>query len=129
MMQAADITVVIPVYNGAAYLAQAVDSVRRQTRLPCRIVLVDDGSTGPVGTTGDDKPSATTTTEKPSPDKTTTTTADVVTEKTPDQVRVLVLNGGAIAGAAGTMSTSLTEKGYTNQPLGPGQGIPKLGDP
>jgi glycosyltransferase involved in cell wall biosynthesis len=44
-MQAADITVVIPVYNGAAYLAQAVDSVRRQTRLPGRIVLVDDGST------------------------------------------------------------------------------------
>ncbi len=77
--------------------------------------VVDHGSTGPVGTTGDDKPSATTTTEKPSADKTTTTTADVVQEKTPDQVRVLVLNGGAIAGAAGTMSTSLTEKGYTNQ--------------
>jgi glycosyltransferase involved in cell wall biosynthesis len=42
---AADITVIIPVYNGALYLAESVDSVRRQTCPPGRIVLVDDGST------------------------------------------------------------------------------------
>jgi len=41
----ADLTVVIPVYNNAAYLAEAVGSVRRQTRPPRRIVVVDDGST------------------------------------------------------------------------------------
>jgi len=37
-------TVVIPVYNGAQYLAEAVDSVRRQTFASCEIVIVDDGS-------------------------------------------------------------------------------------
>lgn len=42
---AADITVIIPVYNGALYLAESVDSVRRQTCRPERIILVDDGST------------------------------------------------------------------------------------
>jgi glycosyltransferase involved in cell wall biosynthesis len=40
-----DLTVVIPAYNNAAYLTEAVESVRRQTRPPRRIVLVDDGST------------------------------------------------------------------------------------
>lgn len=40
-----DLTVVIPVYNNAAYLAEAVESVRRQTCPPRRIILVDDGST------------------------------------------------------------------------------------
>ncbi|HSE73202.1 MAG TPA: glycosyltransferase family A protein [Dongiaceae bacterium] len=42
---AADITVVIPVYNGAPYLAESVESVRRQSCAPGRIILVDDGST------------------------------------------------------------------------------------
>lgn len=40
-----DLTVVIPAYNNAAYLIEAVESVRRQTRPPRRVVLVDDGST------------------------------------------------------------------------------------
>ncbi len=40
-----DLTVVIPVYNNAAYLTEAVESVRRQTRPPRRIILIDDGST------------------------------------------------------------------------------------
>jgi glycosyltransferase involved in cell wall biosynthesis len=44
-LSAADITVVIPVYNGARYLAEAVESVRRQSCPPGRIILVDDGST------------------------------------------------------------------------------------
>lgn len=40
-----DLTVVIPAYNNAGYLAEAVESVRRQTRPPRRIIIVDDGST------------------------------------------------------------------------------------
>jgi glycosyltransferase involved in cell wall biosynthesis len=40
-----EISVVIPVYNGASYLAEAVESVRRQSCPPNRIILVDDGST------------------------------------------------------------------------------------
>ncbi len=39
------VSVVIPVYNGAAYLGEAVESVRRQTWGPTEIVIVDDGST------------------------------------------------------------------------------------
>lgn len=42
---ASDITVVVPIYNGARYLAEAVESVWRQTSLPGRIILIDDGST------------------------------------------------------------------------------------
>ena len=76
--------------------------------------IVDDGSTGPIGSAGDGTPAATTTTDKPSPGKTTTTVA-MAPAKSPDQVRVLVLNGGAAAGSAGTLSDLLKQKGYTNQ--------------
>src|SRR5512145_2272766 len=44
-LSASDITVVVPVYNGARYLAEAVESVWRQTCPPGRIILIDDGST------------------------------------------------------------------------------------
>ena len=44
-LSASDITVVVPVYNGARYLAEAVESVWRQTCPPGRVILVDDGST------------------------------------------------------------------------------------
>jgi len=37
-------TVVIPVYNGAKYLAEAVASVKRQSHGAIEIVIVDDGS-------------------------------------------------------------------------------------
>lgn len=37
-------TVIIPAYNYAHYLPRALDSVYRQTLLPVRIVVVDDGS-------------------------------------------------------------------------------------
>lgn len=39
------ISVIIPVFNGEAFLAEAVASVRRQAYSPLEIVIVDDGST------------------------------------------------------------------------------------
>jgi glycosyltransferase involved in cell wall biosynthesis len=38
------ISVVIPVFNGAAYVTQAIESVLDQTLLPAEVVVVDDGS-------------------------------------------------------------------------------------
>jgi hypothetical protein len=56
-----------------------------------------------------------TTTTRPAP-TTTTSTVPTTPMKTPDQLRVLVLNGGAPTGAANTMRTDLQQVGYTNQP-------------
>ncbi len=39
------ISVIIPVYNGANYLAEAIASVRTQTLTPLELIVVDDGST------------------------------------------------------------------------------------
>lgn len=39
------ISVIIPVYNGAAFLADAIASVRVQTYRPIELIVVDDGST------------------------------------------------------------------------------------
>jgi hypothetical protein len=58
------------------------------------------------------QPKTTTTVKKPS---TPTSTVPQAAVKTPAELRVIVLNGGAPAGAAGTMSTSLKQKNYTNQ--------------
>jgi hypothetical protein len=74
--------------------------------------VVDDGSTGPVAS--DDTRGSTTTTEATAPNETTTTTA-ATPPKTPDQLRVLVLNSGAPAGSARAMRDALVEKGYSNQ--------------
>lgn len=39
------VSVVVPVFNGAHFLAQAIESVRRQVSVPTEIIIVDDGST------------------------------------------------------------------------------------
>lgn len=66
------VTTIIPVYNRAAMLRAAVDSVLAQTHRPVEIVIVDDGST-------DDTPAA----------------ADALAQQHPDVIRVIHQpNGG-----------------------------------
>ncbi len=40
-----DLTILMPVYNALPYLAEAVESIRRQTLTDWRFLIVDDGST------------------------------------------------------------------------------------
>ena len=77
---------------------------------------VDTSTAGPSTTLV--KPAKTTTTTAQGPPKTTTTvtTSPATPAKTPDQLKVLVLNGGAPTGAANTLRTKLLQVGYTNQP-------------
>jgi len=44
-MAAPVVTALMPVYNGAAYLAEALDSILRQTLAELELLVVDDGST------------------------------------------------------------------------------------
>jgi glycosyltransferase involved in cell wall biosynthesis len=39
------VSAIIPVYNGAAFLAEAIESILRQAYEPLEIIVVDDGST------------------------------------------------------------------------------------
>lgn len=39
------ISVIIPVYNGEKYLAEAIDSIQKQAYSPIEIIVIDDGST------------------------------------------------------------------------------------
>jgi hypothetical protein len=75
-----------------------------------------DTSTAGSSTTSA-KPAKTTTTLQGPPKTTTTvTTLPATPAKTPDQLKVLVLNGGAPTGAAKSLRTTLLQVGYTNQP-------------
>jgi glycosyltransferase involved in cell wall biosynthesis len=44
------VSVIIPVYNGEAFLAEAVESIQRQDYHPLEIIIVDDGSTDGTAT-------------------------------------------------------------------------------
>jgi len=44
----ADVTVVIPVHNGATHLAAAIESALAQSVKPASVIVVDDGSTDPT---------------------------------------------------------------------------------
>lgn len=39
------VSVIIPVYNGEAFLAKAVESIQQQAYQPLEIIIIDDGST------------------------------------------------------------------------------------
>ena len=43
--QSAEVTVVVPVYNYARYVVEALDSVHHQTLVPLDLIVVDDAST------------------------------------------------------------------------------------
>ena len=40
-----DVAVVVPAFNAADYLGEALDSIAAQTRPPVEVVVIDDGST------------------------------------------------------------------------------------
>jgi len=42
---AASVSVIIPVYNAAPWLAETIESVLGQSQPPCQVIVVDDGST------------------------------------------------------------------------------------
>ncbi len=39
------VSVIIPVYNGETYIAEAVESINRQNHEPLEVIIIDDGST------------------------------------------------------------------------------------
>jgi hypothetical protein len=78
---------------------------------------VDTNSAGAPASSST-KPKTTTTRKKTTtttPQGSTTTVASAPV-KTPAQLRIIVLNGGAPSGTAGTLSANLKTAGYTNQP-------------
>lgn len=48
-MQSQPTSVIIPVYNGEKYLAEAIASIARQSKPALEIVVIDDGSTDATG--------------------------------------------------------------------------------
>jgi LytR cell envelope-related transcriptional attenuator len=76
--------------------------------------VVDPGKAGPVAGRQPTATTSTTSTTSPHTRKTTPTTKTTLV-KTPAKLRLLVLNAGAPAGSAGTVSTTLHSHGYTNQ--------------
>jgi glycosyltransferase involved in cell wall biosynthesis len=49
MTEASAVSAVIPVYNGDAYVSDAIRSVLSQSRLPIECLVIDDGSTDATG--------------------------------------------------------------------------------
>ena len=49
-METAVITIIVPGYDVAEYVTDALDSLRRQTRTDWVAILIDDGSTDATGT-------------------------------------------------------------------------------
>lgn len=75
-----------------------------------------DTSNARSPTTHPKTPAKTTTTQRRRNETTTTTTLPAAPPKSPAQLKVIVLNGGAPTGAAAQMRTKLQQVGYTNQP-------------
>jgi glycosyltransferase involved in cell wall biosynthesis len=50
------VSVIIPVYNGAAFLAEALESVRSQDYQPLEVIVADDGSTDATAEVADSFP-------------------------------------------------------------------------
>ncbi|MFQ5500546.1 MAG: glycosyltransferase family 2 protein [Candidatus Zixiibacteriota bacterium] len=44
------VSVIIPVFNGEAFLAEAIESIHRQNYHPLETIIVDDGSTDGTAT-------------------------------------------------------------------------------
>lgn len=106
--------------NGRAEVARGASAATAKTAalvglavlIGIVLLQVVDVEPSPTREGGGKKVAVTTTTAKGG---VSTTTAPATPERTPDQLRVIVLNGGAPSGAAGTMSDALKQKGYTNQ--------------
>jgi hypothetical protein len=74
----------------------------------------DNNSKSGASTTVTTKPKTTTTTVRKA--HSSTTTAPLAPAKSPAEVSLIVLNGGAPTGDASKMSTQLKQQHYTNQP-------------
>lgn len=79
--------------------------------------IVDDGGSGPLADGEIDTEDTVETTQATAPQQSTTSAAPQAPARSPEEVRVLVLNGGAPSGSAGAMSETLRSSGYVNQPV------------
>jgi hypothetical protein len=77
--------------------------------------VVDDGSVKSDASSSSDTTTPSTAASTDSTGETTTPTSDEVPPKTPSELTVLVLNGGAPPRSAKAMSDALRLKDYTNQ--------------
>jgi hypothetical protein len=77
---------------------------------------VDTSKAGSAAAPPKSSAKTTTTVRRTNSTTSTTTTLPATPTKTPDQLKVIVLNGGAPTGAAAQLRTKLIQAGYTNQP-------------